>query len=240
MSNVSVLAPLGIGLLAWAISGCTISSSMHDKNSSKLVARFSGTLGGLVIGFVCLMVSVIYFDDSSTESVASSTSTESVASNTSTESASSSIVDSEPKKSIGINVDTLAKRMQKNLVALGSKFRVNFSTEKLEHSTLSKQELNDHNAVLITSDNNTGMITSMMIITMGDGSMKSRFNVLHTVLATVSATLGENEMKSGKSADIVMGLVKNKYTNDEVFVDGKRYSILRTNEGLITFFISAK
>jgi hypothetical protein len=48
MTNVSVLAPLGIGLLVWAIAGCTISATMQDKNRSKLAARVSGTLGGFV------------------------------------------------------------------------------------------------------------------------------------------------------------------------------------------------
>ncbi|WP_312210666.1 hypothetical protein [Pseudescherichia sp.] len=237
MSSVSILAPLGIGLLAWAIAGCTISSNMQEKNNNKLMSRLSGTLGGAVVGFICLIASIIYFDDSSTESTTNTVSSASTSKNTEGD---NSAVDSVPKKSIGINVETLTKRMQKNLVDLGSKFKVHFDTEKNENSTLSKQELNDHNAVLITSDNATGMITSMMIITMGNGSMQSGFDVLHTVLSTVSATLGDNEMKSGKSADIVMGLVKHKYPNDEVFVDGKRYSILQTNEGLITFFISAK
>jgi hypothetical protein len=40
MTNVSVLAPLGIGLLVWAIAGCTISATMQDKNRSKLTSVF--------------------------------------------------------------------------------------------------------------------------------------------------------------------------------------------------------
>ncbi|MDU4354128.1 hypothetical protein PO654_15760 [Phytobacter diazotrophicus] len=222
MTNVSVLAPLGIGLLVWAIAGCTISSTMQDKNRSKLVARVSGTLGGFVLGFVCLVASIIYFSDSSTET------NEPVS--TSTESTS--------QKSLDINVDTLTTRMQKNLIALGSTFRIHFQTKKLDHSTVSEQKLDEHNAILITSDNNTGMITSMMIVTSGDGTMNGGFNVLHTVLSAVSATLGESEMKSGKSSEIVMGLIKHTYPNDEVFVGKLRYSIVSSNDGLNSFFIS--
>ena len=222
MTNVSVLAPLGIGLLVWAIAGCTISSTMQDKNRSKLVARVSGTLGGFVLGFVCLVASIIYFSDSSTETNEPvSTSTEST-----------------PQKSLDITIDTLTTRMQKNLIALGSTFRIHFQTKKLDHSTVSEQKLDEHNAILITSDNNTGMITSMMIVTSGDGTMNGGFNVLHTVLSAVSATLGESEMKSGKSSEIVMGLIKHTYPNDEVFVGKLRYSIVSSNDGLNSFFIS--
>lgn len=220
--NVSVLAPPGIGLLVWAIAGCTISSTMQDKNRSKLVARVSGTLGGFVLGFVCLVASIIYFSDSSTETNEPvSTSTEST-----------------PQKSLDITIDTLTTRMQKNLIALGSTFRIHFQTKKLDHSTVSEQKLDEHNAILITSDNNTGMITSMMIVTSGDGTMNGGFNVLHTVLSAVSATLGESEMKSGKSSEIVMGLIKHTYPNDEVFVGKLRYSIVSSNDGLNSFFIS--
>lgn len=222
MMNVSVLAPPGIGLLVWAIAGCTISSTMQDKNRSKLVARVSGTLGGFVLGFVCLVASIIYFSDSSTETNEPvSTSTEST-----------------PQKSLDITIDTLTTRMQKNLIALGSTFRIHFQTKKLDHSTVSEQKLDEHNAILITSDNNTGMITSMMIVTSGDGTMNGGFNVLHTVLSAVSATLGESEMKSGKSSEIVMGLIKHTYPNDEVFVGKLRYSIVSSNDGLNSFFIS--
>jgi len=243
MSSVSVLAPLGIGLLAWAIAGCTISGNMQEKNSSKLVARFSGTVGGAVIGFLCLMVSVIYFDDSSTESSPStvssmSTSTESNASTT-TESDISN-VEPKPEKTLSINVTTLSARMQKNLVSLGSKFKVHFDTQQYEHSTLSKQELNDRNAILITSDNTTGKIINMVIITSGDGTMNSGFDAFHTALSAISATLGDNEMKSGKSSEIVMGLVGHKFQNDEVYVNQIKYSFLQTKDGLMTFFISAK
>jgi hypothetical protein len=98
--------------------------------------------------------------------------------------------ESTPQKSLDINVDTLTTRMQKNLIALGSTFKVHFQTKKLEHSTVSEQKLDEHNAILITSDNNTGMITSMMIVTSSDGTMNGGFNVLHTVLSAVSATLG--------------------------------------------------
>lgn len=229
MTNVSVLAPLGIGLLVWAIAGCTISSTMQDKNRSKLAARVSGTLGGFAIGFVCLVASIIYFSDSSTETNEPvSASTESV--NSSTEST--------PQKTLDINVDTLTARMQKNLIAMGSTFKVHFQTKKLEHATISEQKLNEHNAILITSDNNTGMITSMMIVTSSDGTMNGGFNVLHTVLSAVSATLGENEMKSGKSSEIVMGLIKHTYPNDEVFEGKLRYSIVSSKDGLNSFFIS--
>jgi hypothetical protein len=139
-------------------------------------------LGGFVLGFVCLVASIIYFNDTSTETNEPvSASTESV--NSSTEST--------PQKSLDINVDTLTARMQKNLIALGSTFKIHFQTKKLEHSTVSEQKLDEHNAILITSDNNTGMITSMMIVTSGDGTMNGGFNVLHTVLSAVSATLGE-------------------------------------------------
>lgn len=231
MTNVSVLAPLGIGLLVWAIAGCTISSTMQDKNRSKLAARVSGTLGGFLLGFVCLVASIIYFNESNTEPVSTITETTEPYTNS---------VELTPHKSLDINVDTLTSRMQKNLIALGSTFKVHFQTKKLEHSTISEQKLNEHNAILITSDNNTGMITSMMIITSGDGTMNGGFNILHTVLSAVSATLGESEMKSGQSADIVMGLIKHTYPNDEVFVGKLRYSILQTKDGLITFFITPK
>ncbi|TCW50884.1 hypothetical protein EDC53_102453 [Phytobacter diazotrophicus] len=222
MTNVSVLAPLGIGLLVWAIAGCTISSTMQDKNRSKLAARVSGTLGGFAIGFVCLVASIIYFSDSSTE----------------TNEPVSASTESTPQKSLDITIDTLTARMQKNLIALGSTFRIHFQTKKLDHSTVSEQKLDEHNAILITSDNNTGMITSMMIVTSGDGTMNGGFNVLHTVLSAVSATLGESEMKSGKSSEIVMGLIKHTYPNDEVFVGKLRYSILSSKDGLNSFFIS--
>ncbi len=229
MTNVSVLAPLGIGLLVWAIAGCTISATMQDKNRSKLTSRVSGTLGGFVLGFVSLVASIIYFNDTSTETNEPvSASTESV--NGSTEST--------PQKSLDITIDTLTARMQKNLIALGSTYKIHFQTKKLEHSTVSEQKVDEHNAILITSDNNTGMITSMMIVTSGDGTMNGGFNVLHTVLSAVSATLGESEMKSGKSSEIVMGLIKHTYPNDEVFVGKLRYSIVSSNDGLNSFFIS--
>jgi uncharacterized membrane protein required for colicin V production len=154
MMNVSVLAPPGIGLLVWAIAGCTISSTMQDKNRSKLVARVSGTLGGFVLGFVCLVASIIYFSDSSTETNEPvSTSTEST-----------------PQKSLDITIDTLTTYAEKPN-RTGFNIQDSFSDEKLDHSTVSEQKLDEHNAILITSDNNTGMITSMMIVTSGDGTM---------------------------------------------------------------------
>ncbi|EOC0411775.1 hypothetical protein ACI00F_000485 [Cronobacter dublinensis] len=37
MSTLSILGPLGVGIIAWAITGCTISGSMQEKNIIKLL-----------------------------------------------------------------------------------------------------------------------------------------------------------------------------------------------------------
>ncbi|EOV8839299.1 hypothetical protein ACNY9Y_003887 [Cronobacter dublinensis] len=224
MSTLSVLGPLGVGVLVWAVAGTAISGSMQEKKHHKLTARVSGTLAGAVAGFICLIVAIIVLNDSNDTENSNSVMNEAA--------------QSDAPRTFPLNINTLATRINSNLEKLGSDFNVRFISQKLEHNTTSKCMLDNNNGIVVTSDNESGMLTGIVIVTQGDGTMKGSFNVLHVVLSTVSAVLGKDEMKQGESSDIVMGLIEKKYPNDEVTVQNVRFSVVNTKEGVMTFFIS--
>ncbi|MBK4114537.1 hypothetical protein JHD93_20545 [Cronobacter sakazakii] len=224
MSTLSILGPLGVGIIAWTITGCTVSGSMQEKKHNKITARISGILAGAVAGFICLIIAVLMLHDSdSTES------SESVANVT---------LHSDAPRTFPIDITTLTTRINNNLKILGSDFKVHFLSQKLEHNTTSKYMFDDNNGIIVTADNQSGLLTGIVIVTQGDGTMKGGFNVLHVLLSTFSAILGEDEMKKGKASDIVIGLIEKKYPNDEANINNVHFSVLNTKEGLMTFFIS--
>lgn len=209
-----------LGIIVWGLGGWMITDGVNQKIRFKWIARLIGLAGGFVCGCIAIIIAISTVDDDKFTS-AKTTST----------------VEAPKTKVLDLTPEVLEERMNSNLKRLDSKFKVHFNVEKHEHGSLATYVFNDNNNMMITIDNESGKIKGIVMFTSGDGTIISGFNTLNIALSTVSSTLGADEMKTGKSADIVTGLIKHSYKDDEVFENGIRYSVLTDKDGVTSFFI---
>lgn len=219
MGTFGVVALPIVAIMAWIMVGWCISGSLQAKNHAKLAARIAGTGAGFAVGVVVFIIGlVIIGNEESTAPAATQAEHAAV-------------------KTFAMTPEQFSARMNQSFASLGVPFRTQLQMQRLEHGSVAKVQFNAQNGLVVTGDNASGKLKEVMVIISGNGTMSSGLEALSVALASVSATLGDNELKTGKSAEIVMGLIKGDYPDDITVVNNIRYSLVRSKDGLNTFFI---
>lgn len=142
----------------------------------------------------------------------------------------------EDSKTLDLTSDVFSKRMKTNLKSFGLNYNFKLKIERFDHDSVGKFYFKNQIGIMVTSDNKTGKLTGIMIMSPTTGDMSTGMSVLAISISSVSAIMGENGLKTDQSSDVVTGLIKGSFPDDFVVVDNIRYSYVKSNEAN-TFFI---
>ncbi|AVX39781.1 hypothetical protein [Yersinia massiliensis] len=198
----------------WVIVGKLLSRHFIRKGHKVWLSKTSGTIVGAVVALFFLILLIPTQDNDNPKTAAIDTSTAQTHAQPkegSVELAPKVVnepVDIEPKKTLEITPEVFAKRMNANLKETGSLFRLRVHVKSGEVNDTFNYTFNDHLAIVGTVDKVSQKLSGITLITSGDGTTKSGIDVMAIVVSAYSAALGENTMKTGEPAKLMMKLVE--------------------------------
>jgi len=224
MSGVaSVLAVPVIGIAAWIIGGWMIADGM--KNKGKLVSRAAGVIGGLAIGLVAFVISLIVMganDDTTTVS--------------STPVASSTVNEEKEVKTFDISSDTYIERMNKILSRMEKPLKIQVPMKQLEFSSIGEYQLDKNIKISIMANNGDHRLRGAVISSINDGNTDTSLKILYLAMPAFMAVMNEKESKGVPFLDIITNLMAGKYPGDVYEINGIHYSVVH-KDGIDFFFI---
>jgi hypothetical protein len=138
-------------------------------------------------------------------------------------------------KTFEFTPETFAKRMNANLKVAESSFRLKIRVESGEVNDIFNYSFNENLAILGTIDKVSKNLSTITLITRGDGTAKSGVDVMAIVISAYSAVFGDNTMKTGEPAKVVMKLIemsknstKEKPTVSTIF-NGIKFSFMSSD-----------
>lgn len=228
MNTMSVLAPLGAGVLAWAIAGCTISGSMQDKKHSKLVSRVSGILGGAFIGFVCLVATIIFVHDSESPKPEEET--------TKTVPAAKDY-DESHIVTFNVSFETYVSRLNSLLERLQTGYKADFQTTETDISFDGFYKFDECNRIGIAANKFNHNVRSIVVTVCSGKDVDAATRSVSLASAAFDATQ-KSPGNFKVSMDIITKLMSGKYKNDEVKVGDAVLSVVHQNGGSVIFIES--
>ncbi|WP_426818103.1 hypothetical protein ACP3TC_09785 [Winslowiella sp. 2C04] len=201
----------------WVVVARLLSRHFIRKGHKPWLSKTSGGIVGFVVALFFLVLFIPTQDknekartETSTAMQTAKPKNEPVETPSQPEDASEETVTSVPEVTLEISPEVFSKRMNANLKTFGSSFRLKAHIESGEVKNVFKYTFNDHLAIVGTVDKKSKNLSGITLITRGDGTAKSGADVMAVVVSAYSAVLGENTMKTGEPAKIVIKLVKLK------------------------------
>lgn len=202
-------------IAVWVVVARLLSRHFIKKGHKPWLSKTSGSIVGFVVA-LCLLILVIPTQDKSapakteTGTVLPATKPKNELIETPSQPTDSPVetASNVPTKTLEITPEVFAKRMNANLKATESSFRVKTHIEKGEVNDVFKYTFNDHLAIVGTVDKESKNLSGITLITSGDGTAKSGVDVMTIVVSAYSAVLGENALKTGEPAKIMIKLAK--------------------------------
>lgn len=199
----------------WVVVARILSRHFIRKGHKPWLSKTSGGIVGFVVALFFLVLVIPTQDknapakaEASTAMLTEKPKNEPVETPSQPKDASEETVSSVPTLTLEITPEVFSKRMNANLKATGSSFRLKAHIESGEANDIFKYTFNDHLAIVGTVDKESKNLSGITLITSGDGTAKSGVDVMAVVVSAYSAVLGENTMKTGEPAKIMIKLVK--------------------------------
>ncbi|MFT2791777.1 hypothetical protein ACMV5I_17145 [Serratia sp. T13T92] len=228
-------------IVIWVIVGKFLSRYFIRKGHKVWLSKTSGTLVGSVVAlfFLILFIPIQDNDNPKTATIGMSTAqanaepkgkSAELAPNVANVPIDSATDDSE--KTLDITPEVFAKRMNENLKATESSFRLKIRVKSGEVNDTFNYAFNDHLAILGTVDKATKKLSGVTLITSGDGTARSGMDVMAVVVSAYSAALGKNTMKTGEPAKIMMKLLEmnrkgsEENTTTSTTFNGAKFSLI--------------
>lgn len=227
-----------------------LSRHLIAKGHKIWLSRILGLLAGIIISFLFLIFSIPSQNADSAkknESTESTSRIESAKNEKLTEPAQTS--ETKPtdtnikqvEKNLEVTTEVFAERMNANLKKADSPFRLNIHIEDGKVNDVFKYAFNDYLVMVGTIDKTSKNLSSITIITRGDGTTSSGVNIMAVVVSAYSAILGEDSMKTGEPGRVMIKLVnmkKNKMDEESTvstILNGMKFSFM-TNHTLGNWF----